>query len=689
LNRTVPTLCGELVVFSDANAIYEPDALLKLARNFADTQVGCVTGEARYVDSGRRASDMGERVYWDYEILIKRLETALGSMVGGDGAIYAIRKSLWRELPENAINDFLNPLQIVEAGWRAVYEPEAICYEETAGGVRREYRRRVRIVSRSWRAVFQARGVLNPFKVGLFAWSLISHKMLRWLSGIFAAIAVAAAGFEFGYIVKHDPVLTLSVAAPATAVLTLTSQGRRLVALLAYFAAIYSASFVGVVKGSFGRVSGVWTTPRQVETKARDAGPLVHVGLLMQLAGVFVTAALILLFWSMPTVEFARVVFWSSIGVLGYIYVGYPVSLAVLRPIFRHPVRHEAIEPGVCVFIAAHNERDVIDAKVQNALALDYPADRLSIVVASDGSIDGTNDIVRRYASRVRLLELSPRRGKMAAINAGLETVSSDIIVFSDANTFLEPGAIRALVRNFADPNIGAVSGDVALIGERASLGRSEDLYYWYERWVQRAESEIGSMIGADGALYAIRRELFVAPPSDTILDDMAIPMGVIRGGRRVVYEDSARAREVGSETAREEFSRKARVIAGATQFIRRRDCMIPLSAGQVIWSLVSHKGLRWLSPIFAATTFASSLLLARTAQGYGMAFAAQALVLGLGLAGCAPALRRLSPIAIAHYFCLVQAAAAVGFVRGVFGRQSVLWRRFDRAPATATVTPR
>jgi cellulose synthase/poly-beta-1,6-N-acetylglucosamine synthase-like glycosyltransferase len=277
----------------------------------------------------------------------------------------------------------------------------------------------------------------------------------------------------------------------------------------------------------------------------------------------------------------------------------------------------------------------------------------------------------------------------MAAINAGLETVSSDIIVFSDANTFLEPGAIRALVRNFADPNIGAVSGDVALIGERASLGRSEDLYYWYERWVQRAESEIGSMIGADGALYAIRRELFVAPPSDTILDDMAIPMGVIRGGRRVVYEDSARAREVGSETAREEFSRKARVIAGATQFIRRRDCMIPLSAGQVIWSLVSHKGLRWLSPIFAATTFASSLLLARTAQGYGMAFAAQALVLGLGLAGCAPALRRLSPIAIAHYFCLVQAAAAVGFVRGVFGRQSVLWRRFDRAPATATVTPR
>ena len=119
--------------------------------------VGCVTGEARYLPGGNAVADVGERLYWNYEMQIKRLETALGSMVGGDGAIYAIRKSLWRTLPENAINDFLNPLQIVAAGWRAVYEPEAVCFEETAGGTRAEYRRRVRIVSRSWRAVFQAR----------------------------------------------------------------------------------------------------------------------------------------------------------------------------------------------------------------------------------------------------------------------------------------------------------------------------------------------------------------------------------------------------------------------------------------------------------------------------------------------------------------------------------------------------
>ena len=169
LNATIPTLTGDIVVFSDANAMYDADALRKLVRNFADPAVGYVTGEARYLLNGQAAADAGERAYWGYEMELKRLETQLGSMVGGDGAIYAIRRRLWRTLPEDSINDFLNPLQIVEAGWRGVYEPQAICYEETSGGFKSEYKRRVRIVSRSWRAVFQAAGVLNPFRVGLFS----------------------------------------------------------------------------------------------------------------------------------------------------------------------------------------------------------------------------------------------------------------------------------------------------------------------------------------------------------------------------------------------------------------------------------------------------------------------------------------------------------------------------------------
>ena len=680
LNRVVPTLAGEIVVFSDANAIYQSDALLKLVRNFADSTVGCVTGEARYLTGDRSAADLGERVYWDYEIQVKRLETALGSMVGGDGAIYAIRRSLWRSLPENAINDFLNPLQIVEAGWRAVYEPDAVCYEETAGGMRTEYRRRVRIVSRSWRAVFQARGVLNPRRVGLFTWSLVSHKMLRWLSGVFAAIALATGVAMVAAALHGENATPMVMMVAAVAVFAVTRRGRRISAMLAYFATIYTASVVGVVRGSLGQVSGVWSTPRQDGGAGAPAiHRLVPVGLLVHLAIALTAVGAWMVRRYVSIDEFAVAIFWTSALVLGYIYAGYPLTLALVRYFAARPVRQAAIEPTVCVFIAANDEAAIIDAKLRNTLALDYPADRLEIVVASDGSVDGTNEIVRRFAPRVRLLEFFPRRGKIAAINSGISSVTSDLIVFSDANTFLEPDAVRALVRNFADPPVGAVSGDVVLVGDRAALGRSEDLYYRYERWVQRAESEIGSMIGADGALYAVRRELFVAPPADTILDDMAIPMAVIKAGRRVVFEGMARAFEHGSESAKEEFARKARVVAGAMQFIRRHDSAVPTTALQVIFSLISHKALRWLSPAFAAGAFMSSLILADSGPIYAVALTAQGTVMALGAAGCVPSLRRLSPIAVAHYFCLLQAAAAVGFIRGLAGRQSVLWKRFER----------
>lgn len=687
LNHTVPTARGEIVVFSDANAMYEPDALLKLVRNFADPRIGCVTGEARYLSRGGTTADVGERAYWNYEIRIKRLETALGSMVGGDGAIYAIRRALWQTLPEEAINDFLNPLQIVAAGWRGVYEPEAVCWEDTAGGIGTEYRRRVRIVSRSWRAIFQAAGVLNPFRVGWFTWSLVSHKVLRWVSGLFLVAACVAAAEVWVIAVTEAMVPTVTATLTVLALLVTTPQGRRAAAMAGYFAAINAASVVGIIKGSLGRVSGVWSTPRQHDAEPVTVGRLVPVGILLQ-AGVVLAAlaaGAVVLTASVETT--ALLIFWGSAGVLAYVYVGYPALVGLLGRVAANAVRRAPLTPHVCLLIAANDEAAVIEAKLHNSLRLEYPVDRLEILVASDGSVDGTNDIVRRFAPRVRLLDLSPRRGKVAAINAAMAHITSDVVVFSDANTFLDTGAISALVQNFADPRVGGVSGDVALIGDRAALGRSEDLYYQYERWVQRAESQLGSMVGADGALYAIRRSLFVPAAADTILDDMVIPMGVVRAGYRVVYEPGARAVEQGSETAREEFSRKVRVIAGATQFIRRDDSTIPASARQVIFSLVSHKALRWLSPVFVAGALISSLLLAPAAPWYGAAAGIQLLVLALGIAGCSRTLRRLSAVAIAHYFFLVQAAAAVGFVRGLTGRQSVLWKRFDRVATHAPVS--
>lgn len=682
LNAVVPRLKGDVVVFSDANALYEPDALRKLVRNFADPEVGCVTGEARYIEGNRSTADAGERVYWSYEIQLKRLETVVASMVGGDGAIYAIRKFLWRELPADAINDFLNPLQIVAAGWRAVYEPEAISYEQTAGGVGQEYRRRIRIVSRSWRAVAQLPALLNPFQSGFFAVALLSHKVLRWLSGVFFLLAIIGFASLYGIQAATESRWTVVGAGAVLVVaLLMSSTLRRLAAFSGYFCVISTASLLGVFNGVAGRVSGVWSTPRE-DAAAVSPAP-IRIGVFAAVSALALTpilAAAIFLI-GVPHVA-ARYVFLISLGILGYVYVGYPITLYVVQPFLRRPVRSSPIEPSVCILITANDEEEVIAAKLLNTLQIDYPDQLLEIVVASDGSVDDTNQIVRSFANRgVRLVEFRTRRGKIAAINQTFPTLTSEIIVLSDANTFLERGAVKALVRNFADPEVGAVSGDVVLLGHRASLGQSEDLYYQYERWLQRAESAIGSMVGVDGALYAIRRRLFVGPPEDTVLDDMAIPMAVARSGYRVVFEPAALAYEQGPGTAIEEFGRRVRISAGGMRYLIRRDLALPAPDAQVLFSLVVHKALRWLSVSFAALAFVAAVTLMDVSGIYWTFVAAIGAVSLIGAAGCVPALRRWRVVGLVHYFCLVQTATAFGLLRGLRNRQPVAWERFSRAP--------
>jgi cellulose synthase/poly-beta-1,6-N-acetylglucosamine synthase-like glycosyltransferase len=598
-------------------------------------------------------------------------------MVGGDGAIYGIRRPLWRALPENAINDFLNPLQIVTAGHRGIYEPEAICYEETAGRVGREWRRRVRIVSRSWRAVFQSSGALNPFKVGLFAFCLFSHKVLRWFSGLFVAgVLLAALSFAYGAAQGWDPSTAALVAGGACLFLAVPKI-RRLAAFVIYFVTISMASVVGVVRGTFGSVSGVWAPPR-----AQPGSIMLRPGVaVLVAAAVGLPAAAMALAISGRTA--APWVFWTALAIVSYVYVGYGLILRAVAAVRDKPVTATPITPRICLLIAAHNEAGVIAQKIENSLQLDYPPALLDVVVASDGSTDATNELTRAFSDRgVQLLPFPARRGKIASINDAMKAISAEIVIFSDANTFLRPDAVRMLVRNFADPEVGAVSGDVVLIGERAALAGSEDLYYRYERALQRVESRLGSLIGVDGALYALRRQLFVPPPPDTILDDMAIPMAVIRAGYRVVFEEDALADEEGSASASEEFSRKSRVIAGAVQFLLRRDSALPIMPLQPLVTLVSHKALRWMSPAFAALLFAASLLMATESSLFAGMVTVELAVLGAGLLGCVPRLRRIGAIGLSHYLCLVQCAAAVGFFRGLTGRQPVAWRRFARAGA-------
>jgi cellulose synthase/poly-beta-1,6-N-acetylglucosamine synthase-like glycosyltransferase len=682
LNAVVPYLTGEIVVFSDANAMYETDAVRKLVRSFADTTVGCVTGEARYVNEAQGAADEGEGAYWNYEIQVKRLETATGSCVGGDGAIYAIRRHLWQRLPEDGINDFLNPLQIVAAGWRGVYEPEAVCYESTAGETAKEYRRRVRIISRSWRAVFLVADVLKPWKVGFFALSVISHKVLRWWSGVFVlGMFTGAMGLLVPTLVAAPPWVWAVLAVGVMAAMAVPPV-RQVLQVAWYFGVLNVASLVGLFKGSVGRVSGVWTTPRQAtERSAQDivdlwtGSALVTMALLLAWLGVMLEAHS----------DAVRVLFWASLGMLIYLFVGYPLLLVVARTLRNRALRQgTAARPSVCILVAAHDEEDVIEGKVQNSLAVDYPRELLQVVVASDGSTDRTNAIVRRFeADGVRLFAYPMRRGKIATINATVPHITQDVIVFTDANAFLRPEAVSALVRNFSHPTVGAVSGDVVLTGERAALATSEDLYYSYERWLQRVESELGSMVGVDGALYAIRRELFESPLPDTVLDDMAVPMAVIRRGYRVVFDMEAIAFEHGARSAWEEFARKTRIVAGAVQFLKRGRREIPWRAPQAVFSLLSHKVLRWLSPLIGALFLVSCFALRHEGVVYSTIWWATVVTLGLGVLGCSQQLRRLLPIGVCYYFCMVHLAAATGMIRGLIGGQAVAWQRFPRTPVS------
>ncbi len=453
-----------------------------------------------------------------------------------------------------------------------------------------------------------------------------------------------------------------------------------------YFGVLNLASVVGLVKGTFGHTSGIWSTPRQATARTTASG-IVDLW-----TGSALVTGVLLLAWFGVMLEShpatVRVVFWSSLSLVAYLFVGYPLLVASASLLRHRPLPlssgPDGDLPTVTLLVAAHDEEDVVAGKIENSLALDYPADRLRILLASDGSRDRTNTIARAYASRgVVLHAYAERRGKIATLAATMPTITSEIVVLTDANAFLRPGAVRALVRNFRNPRVGAVSGDVVLTGDRAALGAPEDLYYKYERWLQRAESELGSMVGVDGALYAVRRDLFEAPAGDTVLDDLAVPMAVIKKGYRVVYEPEAIAFEHGSRSAWEEFSRKTRIVAGAVQFLLRGRTQIPWRAPQAVFSLLSHKVLRWLSPVLGAVLVMSCYAL----RGEGAAFAAiwwtAVVAMGVGLLGCVEALRRLLPIGVCYYFCMVHVAAATGMLRGLIGGQAVAWQRFPRTPVS------
>ncbi len=371
----------------------------------------------------------------------------------------------------------------------------------------------------------------------------------------------------------------------------------------------------------------------------------------------------------------AVALFWSAVFSILYAYLFFPL-LAALRGWLRpRPVAADDITPSVSLIIAAHNEAAVIERKLENVLALDYPAPCLEVIVASDGSDDGTNEQVRRYAGWGVQLLARPREGKAAALNAAAAVATGEILVFSDANSMYAPDALRHLVRPFADPAVGGVAGDQRY-GPAGNHGQGERSYWQLDRQLKLFESAGGHVISATGAIYALRRELF-RPVPDGVTDDFYNSTGVIAQGRRLVFAPDAAAYEpVSSE--RREFGRKVRIITrGLRGVYLRRTLLDPRRHGFYALQLFSHKVLRRLVVFPLMALLVLSLGLVRHGRFYQLAAAGQVLFYGLAAAGGVRiAQNRPVPrlLALPAYFCLVNLAALVAVVNLLRGKRIIAW---------------
>jgi poly-beta-1,6-N-acetyl-D-glucosamine synthase len=375
--------------------------------------------------------------------------------------------------------------------------------------------------------------------------------------------------------------------------------------------------------------------------------------------------------------------FWVCAAVITYTHLGYWLLLQVFRmPRSSGRPVAEMDLPSVTLIIPAYNEELVLQRKLENSLALEYPEDRFEILVVSDGSSDCTVSIARGFAHRgVRLLAFQERRGKMSVVNAAVQIAGGDVLCLCDANVMFRPDALRRLVENLADPRVGAASGDVQLASQESNFGHGESVYYRMERMLQHAESHVGSMIGVDGGLYVMRRELYRPLPADTILDDFVTTMRVIRQGKRVVFDPRAVASENATPTAWQECLRRVRVAAGAVQSLKR--CEWPaLSQPIELWQYVSHKLLRWMGPAFFTVLLASNVMLLNSGLVYQVAFGLQCAVYLLAITGGASLrFRRTRVGGIVFYFVLSHIAIAAGVLKGLLNLQPAAWQRTERSP--------
>jgi cellulose synthase/poly-beta-1,6-N-acetylglucosamine synthase-like glycosyltransferase len=332
-----------------------------------------------------------------------------------------------------------------------------------------------------------------------------------------------------------------------------------------------------------------------------------------------------------------KALFWLAVIVTVYVYLGYPTLLAAWARLAPKPVHPSPVTPGISIIIAARNEAAALRRRLDNLLASDYPLDRMQIIVASDGSTDGTADVLAEYRGRVDAL-LLPSAGKASAINAGVAAAKYDVLVFADARQTFAADALRELVAPLADPAVGGVSGELLLDcesgGGDSTIGEGVGAYWRYEKWLRRQESLVGSTLGSTGAIHALRRDVWRPLPTETILDDVLGPMRAVLAGTRVVFASEAKAYDRAAPEAAAEFKRKTRTLAGNYQLLRLQPRLLVPFLNPVWVQFVSHKLGRLVVPYALLVMFVASGLLAVDNLLYRAAFGAQVLFYGLAAYG-------------------------------------------------------
>ena len=370
--------------------------------------------------------------------------------------------------------------------------------------------------------------------------------------------------------------------------------------------------------------------------------------------------------------------FFGALAVIAWVYAGYPVSLGIMATLRRKPVGRRPVEPPVSLIICAYNEERDIRRKLEASLACDYPADRLEVIVASDGSTDRTDAIVRDFAPRIRLLRVEGRGGKTVAQNAAVAAATGEILVFSDVTTVYAPGTIRAMVENFADPRVGCVGGDLHYEKDPHNPSAQGRALFWsYERQLRVWESQVHSIVGVAGCVYAMRRALY-EPLDPGAISDFVQPGKATERGWRTVLEPEALAFEpVESHTLGEELHRRARVITRGLRGAFRMPALLnPLRHPWFATLLWSHRVLRWLVPVFLLALLAASAALASRGGVYALALAGQVAVYGAGLLAFAleRARVRVPGAFIPLYFCVVNLAPLLALAWLARGERKVVW---------------